>query len=50
VGSAVASGLNAVYAVSAALGLAGGIIVLALVRPARGVPDPEPARERAAAA
>jgi EmrB/QacA subfamily drug resistance transporter len=50
VGSAVASGLNAVYAVSAALGLVGGVIVLVLVRPPRGVPDPAPARETAAAA
>ena len=38
---AVASGLNTVYAVSAGLGLAGGLIVLALVRRPRSTPQPE---------
>ncbi|MCO5967291.1 MFS transporter [Actinoallomurus soli] len=47
--AAVASGLNEVYAVSAGLGIAAGIVVLALVRPPRRAVRPEPRRERAAA-
>jgi hypothetical protein len=39
---AVASGLNAVYAVSAALGLAAGIITLALIRRPAKTPEPQP--------
>ncbi|MCO5999634.1 MFS transporter [Actinoallomurus rhizosphaericola] len=47
--AAVASGLNEVYAVSAGLGIAAGIVVLALVRPPRRTVRPEPRREKAAA-
>jgi EmrB/QacA subfamily drug resistance transporter len=45
---AVASGLDAVYGVSACLGLAGGVIVLALVRRPRAAPHARPERETAA--
>jgi EmrB/QacA subfamily drug resistance transporter len=47
--AAVASGLNEVYAVSAGLGIAAGIIVLVLARSPRRTVRPEPRRERAAA-
>jgi EmrB/QacA subfamily drug resistance transporter len=42
---AAASGLNAVYAVSAALGLAAGVIALVLVRSPKTPAAPEPDRE-----
>ncbi|GAA0323507.1 MFS transporter [Actinoallomurus spadix] len=47
--AAVASGLNEVYAVSAGLGIAAGIIVLVLARPPRRTARPEPQRQKAAA-
>ncbi|MEV5711779.1 MFS transporter [Actinoallomurus sp. NPDC052274] len=47
--AAVASGLNEVYAVSAGLGIAAGIIVLALVRSPRRTVRPQPQPEKAAA-
>ncbi|MDN3351021.1 MFS transporter [Actinomadura sp. DC4] len=47
--SAVASGLNAVYAVSACLGIVGGILVLALVRRPRETARPLPEQETVAA-
>jgi hypothetical protein len=45
---AVASGLDAVYAVSACLGLAGGVIVLALVRRPRAASPAQPEQETVA--
>lgn len=42
--AAVAAGLNTVYAVAAGLGLAAGIIVLALVRPTRAAAPAGPER------
>jgi predicted MFS family arabinose efflux permease len=47
--AATASGLNAVYAVSAGLGLAAGVIVLLLVRSPRPSAAPEPDRAAVAA-
>ncbi|WP_329258496.1 MFS transporter [Actinoallomurus sp. NBC_01490] len=47
--SAAASGLNTVYAVSAGLGLAAGVIVLLLVRSPQPSAAPEPDREAVAA-
>ncbi|MEV5753345.1 MFS transporter [Actinoallomurus sp. NPDC052308] len=47
--AAVASGLNEVYAVSAVLGIAAGIIVFALVRSPRRTVRPQPQPEKAAA-
>lgn len=45
---AVASGLDAVYAVSACLGLAGGVIVRALVRRPRAASRVQPEQEAVA--
>jgi len=42
VSAAVASGLNAAYAVAAGLGVAGGIVVLAFVRRPASVAEPQP--------
>ena len=48
-GSAAASGLSTVYAVSAGLGLAAGVVVLLLVRSPQPSAAPEPDREAVAA-